>query len=303
MNPIRSTPRTLALVTGGVVRSLFKMAVQQGRSKRRGEAYSVPYVEPLRAARTPLAAFFNRLPMVCLLAVGLWQIGEGSWIYAKARLAQLLLQRAWSRTLAGEADVKPWPWADTWPVARLTVPSKRIDLIVLNGAYGRTLAFGPGFVESSAPPGSTGTTILTGHRDTHFSFLKNLIENDEIVMETARQGRRRYRVEDLHIVDSRSASVALKDQQARLMLVTCYPFDTLVPGGPLRYVVTAAMVDDEMDGMIRATAGASSSVSIPKAARDEAQTGVHFLPPETPVRDRPSFDSPVRLSESLFAGR
>jgi len=30
---------------------------------------------------------------VCLLAVGLWQIGEGSWIYAKAGLAQYLLFR------------------------------------------------------------------------------------------------------------------------------------------------------------------------------------------------------------------
>ena len=42
-------------------RRLFKKAVQQGRSKRRGEAYSVPYVEPLSDARTPLAGFFNSL--------------------------------------------------------------------------------------------------------------------------------------------------------------------------------------------------------------------------------------------------
>jgi hypothetical protein len=34
---------------------------RQGRSKRRGEAYSLPYVEPLSAARTPLADFVNRL--------------------------------------------------------------------------------------------------------------------------------------------------------------------------------------------------------------------------------------------------
>ena len=121
----------------------------------------------------------------CLLAVGLWQIGEGSWIYAKARLAQFLLQRAWSRTLAGESTVKPWPWADTWPVARLRVPSQGIDVIVLNGAYGRTLAFGPGYAESSSFPGSPGTTILTGHRNTHFEFLKRLKQDDEIVVETA----------------------------------------------------------------------------------------------------------------------
>jgi len=38
-----------------------KKAVQQGRSERRGESYSVPYVEPLRDARTPPAVFFRIL--------------------------------------------------------------------------------------------------------------------------------------------------------------------------------------------------------------------------------------------------
>ena len=179
---------------------------------------------------------------VCLLAVGLWQIGEGSWIYAKARLAQVLLQRAWSRTLAGELNVKPWPWADTWPVGRLRVPSQGIDLIVLNGAYGRTLAFGPGYAESSSFPGSPGTTILTGHRDTHFEFLKRLKPNDEIVLETAEGTTQHYVVEETGIIDADNTSIRLDDEQHRLVLVTCYPFGAIVPGGPLRYVVTAVEV-------------------------------------------------------------
>jgi hypothetical protein len=37
------------------------MAIQQGRSERGGESYSVPYVEPLSEARTPLADFFRIL--------------------------------------------------------------------------------------------------------------------------------------------------------------------------------------------------------------------------------------------------
>jgi hypothetical protein len=41
---------------------MFKKVVQQGRSERRGEAYSVLYAEPMRDARTPLAGFFNILP-------------------------------------------------------------------------------------------------------------------------------------------------------------------------------------------------------------------------------------------------
>jgi hypothetical protein len=42
-------------------RRLFRKAVQQGRSERRGESYSRPYVEPLSVARTPLADFVNSL--------------------------------------------------------------------------------------------------------------------------------------------------------------------------------------------------------------------------------------------------
>ena len=37
------------------------MAVQQGRSERRGESYFAPYVEPLSDARTKLADFFSIL--------------------------------------------------------------------------------------------------------------------------------------------------------------------------------------------------------------------------------------------------
>ncbi len=40
---------------------MVKKVVQQGRSERRGEAYSEPYIEPLSDARTKLEAFFNIL--------------------------------------------------------------------------------------------------------------------------------------------------------------------------------------------------------------------------------------------------
>jgi sortase A len=210
-------------------------------------------MSPIRTTPRPLVML-----AVCLLAVGLWHIGEGSWIYAKARLAQHLLQRAWSRTLAGERAAKPWPWADTYPVARLTVPSMHIDLIVLNGAYGRTLAFGPGYSESSAFPGSPGTTILNGHRDTHFRFLRRLKRQDEIVIETVQRTSLRYLVQSGDIVDARTASIRLATGEDRLTLVTCYPFDSLVTGGPLRYVVTAIRVPSALPRSIDRPAGRES---------------------------------------------
>ena len=174
-----------------------------------------------------------------LAALGAWELGHGAWIHAKAQLAQYLLQRAWTRTLRGEPASKPWPWADTWPVARLRVPAHGIDLIVLTGVSGRTLAFGPGHAPNSAAPGEPGTAILTAHRDTHFRFLERLQRGDEILVDVPGRPSGRFRVGELSVVDSRSAVIRTEPGATALVLMTCYPFDALVAGGPLRYVVTA----------------------------------------------------------------
>ncbi len=183
---------------------------------------------------------------VALLAVlGLSELGHGAWIHAKARLAQFLLQRAWERTRQGEAAVKPWPWADTGPVARLRVPAHGVDLIVLSGVSGRTLAFGPGHAPDSALPGTPGTEIVTGHRDTHFRFLERMQPGDEILVEAPNGSTVRFSVRELVVVDSRSAVIRGEARAMALVLMTCYPFDALVPGGPLRYVVTARAADEQ----------------------------------------------------------
>jgi sortase A len=177
-----------------------------------------------------------------LLCLGFWQFGQGAYIPAKAWLAQELMQRAWVRTGAGEERATPWPWADTWPVARLTAKQQDVDLIVLAGGSGRTLAFGPGHLSASAMPGETGNAIIGGHRDTHFQFLRKVEVGDLLGVETTRGQRHAYKVVGIDIVDSRKGSLVLDTDAAMLSLVTCYPFDALEAGGPLRYVVTARMM-------------------------------------------------------------
>ena len=176
--------------------------------------------------------------LVVALAAGAILLGAGSWIHLKAFVAQQLLARAWDHTLNGGVEARPWPWADTWALGRLHVPRLDIEQIVLEGASGRTLAFAPGHLEGSALPGEAGTSVLSGHRDTHFDFLKRLEIGDEIEMETA-QGRFGYRVSDLRVVDTRSTPLLLQRYRAELVLLTCYPFDVIATTGPLRYRVTA----------------------------------------------------------------
>jgi len=165
---------------------------------------------------------------------------DAVWIPVKAEIAQLLLERAWLRTLEGEADARPWPWADTRAIAILEVPRLGLREIVLQGSSGRNLAFGPTLVNTGNIERSSDR-VLSGHRDTHFSFLKKLHTGDLLRLRTA-GGTREYRVSLQQAVDSRKQSLVIEDDVDRLTLLTCYPFDAPLPGGPLRWVVTALPV-------------------------------------------------------------
>ena len=176
-----------------------------------------------------------------LLVAGFALVAWGAYLPAKAALAQVLLQDAWARAKSGAVSPKPWPWADTFPVAHLSVPALDVDVIALEGGSGRTLAFGPGHVEQSAPPESDGHVVLAGHRDTHFRFLKDLVRGDVVHLEDKTGRSRAFIVEGGRVTHETDASVlAARDG---LTLVTCWPFDAVVPGGPGRYVVRARPVE------------------------------------------------------------
>jgi sortase A len=87
-------------------------------------------------------------------------------------------------------------------------------------------------------PGQRGNSVIAGHRDTHFSFLKSLALGESIQMETSDGREHTYKVVDIDVVDSRRVSLVLDTDESILSLVTCYPFNAIEPGGPMRYVVT-----------------------------------------------------------------
>lgn len=163
---------------------------------------------------------------------------HAGWMPAKAALAQELLQSSWSQSVADGATHRPWPWADTHPVAQIVQTRLGISQVVLAGDSGRTLAFGPGWAQASAAPGSlAGTVIISGHRDTHFSWLRHLRNGDRLRLETP-QGPREFTVSHSQVVDSRLQRIDASGQAEQLVLVTCWPFDATAPRGPMRYVVT-----------------------------------------------------------------
>ena len=176
-------------------------------------------------------------------ALALWQLGAAGMIHAKAWLAVGLIDAAWARALAGEARPRPWPWADTWPVARLTAPGLGVARTVLAGGSGRSLAFGPGRLSGPAGPGAAGPTVISGHRDTHFRFLAKLELGSRLGLSTADGRRHAYRVVETRVVHKDRAWLR-DDGRNYLVLATCYPFDAIRPGTPWRYLVIAEPVGD-----------------------------------------------------------
>ena len=204
-------------------------------------AMPVTLTLPIRIERRPRVRQrrLRRLTLGALIALAVALLAAGFWLPAKAELAQHLLNRAWQRTADGDAMARPWPWADTHPVARLTLPDSDEPLTVLAGASGRNLAFAPALLDGSAPPGTHGVTLIAGHRDTHFRRLATLAIGDVVTLERPDGSVFTYEVANLDVIDSERAELRLDADESIVVLVTCYPFEAVTPGGTLRYVVTA----------------------------------------------------------------
>jgi len=175
-----------------------------------------------------------------LVGASLWM--KGGYMYLKAELGQYLINRAWQQSqLTGSAH-KAWFWADTWPLARMDIPSQDITQIVLAGDSGQALAFGPGHTSASAQPGTDGVVVISGHRDTHFRFLQFLKEDEEIILQNWEGQHTVYRVSSRQVVDE-DVLIANNNNTRSLILVTCWPFDSNAPNPRQRFVVYAQAVD------------------------------------------------------------
>jgi sortase A len=179
-----------------------------------------------------------------MLLLGIYQFSGGFYIYAKAEFAQYLIAHAWQKNLMSDEQHKPWPWADTHPVAELIIKDK--SWYVLSGASGRNLAFAPAHVSSTPQPGNKGNSVIVGHRDTQFNSLKWLSKGDIIEVKT-KHNRQKFKVMMLRVahqsqteyMQNNTDKSALDEDQPYLTLITCYPFDSIMPDPTHRYIVRA----------------------------------------------------------------
>jgi len=168
---------------------------------------------------------------------------RAAYIHAKAELAGVLIRRAWQQSLQSGKAHAPWPWADTYPIARLRIPRLDYDEIVLEGATARTLAFGPARLLSGPRLGKAGNLVLVGHRTSWFRRLEAIAAGDEIQLAwfDSRHGglrERTYSVSAIQIEKPQDVTLLAPTSEDALTLFTCYPFGP-GPSSPQRYVVRA----------------------------------------------------------------
>ena len=173
-----------------------------------------------------------------LAATGAWTIATLFWGDSVSWLRQALLARAWERSVAVGRHVKPWPWADAWPVARLTVPLLGIERYVLSAGDG---VAGPGarHMGGTALPGEAGNSVIGSLQGRDLAFLRDLPAQTTIEVESMDGQGHRYTVRYAHGLDPRDVWITKQEGPERLTLITCSPPGARRSSEAQCYVVSA----------------------------------------------------------------
>lgn len=206
------------------------------------------------------------LAFKALLLIGSLLCINASWLPTKAWLSQALISYSWQQSMAQQSQltqnhleksyrqgnkdkitntsvaVKPWPWADTFPIAELSFKRLNEDIVVLNGGDPTTLAFSVGAIAPFNQTNSAKPFVVAGHRDSHFAFLEDILMKDVISMTDQHGQSQLYQVEAIDIVDASSGQLPVLANDSSLILITCYPFNAIGNDTNERYVITAKLL-------------------------------------------------------------
>ncbi|ARD45206.1 class GN sortase [Colwellia sp. PAMC 21821] len=214
----------------------------------------------------------RKLSASALVIVGALLCIQASWLPLKAWLSQQLINHSWQQSMAAQKHlqaqqqnhaqdnsrphnlnsynlnsynltkqiaIKPWPWADTYPIAELVFQRLDKSIVVLNGGDPTTLAFSAGAVAPFNQPNVTKPFVVAGHRDSHFAFLEDVTIRDIISLTDAQGQAQLFKVASIDIVDASAGQLSLIDNEQSLILITCYPFAGIGNDSDERYVITA----------------------------------------------------------------
>ena len=181
------------------------------------------------------------IPLALVLLGGLL-VSKSVYYYGKGALANVLLTRAWEKSIETKSHHNPWSWADMHPVGKIVIESVGLSSVVLNTISGEALAFGPGHLSSTPGPGRPGNIVLAGHRDGHFRKLKDVKKGDLIKLES-QFAAQYYTVTE--ITPTVGDDIYWVDETATdcITLITCYPFNYAGQADD-RFIVRGVINDD-----------------------------------------------------------
>jgi sortase A len=192
-----------------------------------------------------------------LIAAGCLISLHASWLPAKAWLSQVLISYSWQKSqtqnsmrkneylttrASNNIAIKPWPWADTFPIAELSIERLEENIVILNGGDPTTLAFSAGAIAPFNQANSITPFVVAGHNDSHFAFLENILMKDIISMRDQHGKSQLYQVEAIDIIDASTGKLPILANDSSLILITCYPFNNLSNNRDERYIITAKLL-------------------------------------------------------------
>jgi len=199
----------------------------------------------------------RRLLAALLITAGILTVGTGIYLASIARISQEQAGNDWENKVARNESIRKRPTPDapedqTAPpqaepyredprshpgdvLGRISFPRLREQLFVFTGTD--SLHRGPAWLMESAIPGEIGNTVIAGHRDTHFRFLKDIRIGDRIQVESG-GATYWFTVKSTRIVSPRDLSPLRQGKSPQLTLITCYPFYYIGPA-PKRFIVRA----------------------------------------------------------------
>lgn len=125
-------------------------------------------------------------------------------------------------------------------IGSMWIPSLGIEAPIIEGTDAEELDKGVGHYIQSVLPGEWDNCVLSGHRDTVFMKLGDIVIGDNIVVKTD-MGIFIYRVSGMRIVDKDDKTVIVSTETPVLTITTCYPFIFIGPA-PERFIVIADLI-------------------------------------------------------------
>jgi sortase A len=129
-------------------------------------------------------------------------------------------------------------------IGQIKIPNINVSLPIIHGTDDEQLEKGVGHYPGSVLPGEPDHSILSGHRDTVLSELKDIDLKDTIIISTS-AGTFTYEVINKYIVDADDTTVIKPTSEATLSLTTCYPF-SYIGNAPQRFIVHSKLIDHDL---------------------------------------------------------